>query len=67
MGVKRAGTGRASLVERLLDEYESIGVVDTDHEYDIKMIGAIMYSGKAVSSTPSQQQVLTTSCSFSWS
>ena len=46
IGIKRAGTASASLVGRLLDDHESTGVVDPDHEYDIKMVGAAMYSGK---------------------
>ena len=47
-GTKSLGIANTSLVGKLLDEYEAIGVVDPDHEYDIKMVGAIMYSGKVV-------------------
>ena len=43
--VQRTGSAKTSLVGRLLDDYEAMGTVDLDHEYDIKMVGAIMYAG----------------------
>ena len=43
---QRAGTALPSLVGSLLDDYEAMGITDPDHEYDIKLIGAIMYAGE---------------------
>ena len=45
--MKRAGTARPSLIGKLLDEYEASGTADIEHEYDLKVIGAVMYAGKS--------------------
>ena len=45
-GKQRAGTAKHSLIGRLLDDYDAAGVVDHDHEYDLKLVGAAMYAGE---------------------
>ena len=45
---QRAGTAKPSLIGELLDDYELSGVVDPDHENDIKLVGAVMYGGTAL-------------------
>ena len=44
---KRAGTAKPSLISKLLDEYDVLGAVDLEHEYDLKLVGAVMYAGKS--------------------
>ena len=46
---QRAGTAKPSLIGRLLDDYDATGIVDVEHEYDLKMVGAAMYVGEKLS------------------
>ena len=43
---KKAGTAKPSLIGNLMDEYEASGTLDPEHEYELKLIGAVMYAGK---------------------
>ena len=43
---KQAGVARPSLIGKLLDDYDISAAVDLEHEYDLKMVGAVMYFGK---------------------
>ena len=43
---KRAGTAKSSLIGNLLDDYDAMGSVDSEHEYDLKMFAAVMYAGQ---------------------
>ena len=45
---QRAGTALPSLLGSLLDDYETMEAVDPGHEYDIQLIGSIMYAGKGL-------------------
>ena len=50
---QKAGTASVSLISRLLDDYEAKGIVDLEHEYDMKIMSAVMYSGTFTRHTPS--------------
>ena len=45
MDCKAAGTAKPSLIGKLLDDYDVMGAVDLEHEYDLKLVGAAVYSG----------------------
>ena len=62
---QKAGTAKPSLLGKLLDEYDAGGTVDAEHEYDLKMVGVIMYGGGSwcTSFSVSKSKLI----AFSWS
>ena len=49
---QKAGSAKTSLIGRLLDDYESAGIIDLEHENDLKLVGGGMYAGKGSSLPP---------------
>ena len=43
---KRAGSAKPSFIGKLLDDFDASGSMDSEHEYDLKMVGAGMYTGE---------------------
>ena len=43
---KAAGVPRQSLVDSMLDEYESAGVVNEEYEITMQYVGGAMYGGE---------------------
>ena len=43
---QRTGRAKPSFLGQLLDDYDAAGVVDSEHENELKLVGAAMYAGE---------------------
>lgn len=48
------------MLGRLLDDYDAEGVVDMEHENDLKLVGAAMYGGEQKLAAPMGSNLIRT-------